>query len=1095
MSLKIYRTQLTPARNALLDNIEDYLTLIENKPVSYTGQDELSYTSNDFQYIKPDIDIRIKIDVPNNNNNNFDSIGNYIRIEQSQGQNGETDIWYYFIISSKWVAQRTLELICSMDTVNTFHDYINNIDNWNEKTTINREHQPYYQSTNDGLINQVDRYSENFSSDYFLKESDTIIEEPNSTGVKEWYLVYQTNNTDIEVETTSGSTTTTSKANNTLNCYLYPSESFIYQRVPGESPEAFVRSTNDFINPSRYGIVNGKVSFSNIEIGVKYPGSNTSQEFNISSANGTWGGIHSNLTISGYVQVGDTVRDTDGNNYTCKSVIWYRRYGYFNVPMGVFYNSNDEYSFMAVYLSSIQGRVISPGYYVIKRDMNRTHIYIALILGTILSSYWIKKTRFENEINDSPIMDQQWGSTSVYIDDVSTLSFDENVLAIYKLDSTNDNYFSKFFPSPSEISNASIIYTNGVDSQQFRIMPLSELDRTLSTLVKIIALPYSPTEISLTGTVESGSYTYNFDTSILELVNAPDNVSKLLRYKNATAPSFGKNLNIYKIDNTFDIDSLNSYFNNGILIDKNINNEPKLTASPYHKIKFIYDNVNKEIRREDISTESGTINITPYFMPTNTIDSTLMFKFNFDEGTAYQEIYEWDKVLISKRDNEIPIFNNDYLNYLRYSYKTERENLEATARTQRISAWINSSLGTLGGAASGAWLGAKLGSVAPGIGNIVGAVTGGVIGLASGIAKSAATIINVETNIENAQRSMEQKLTELQNTSSTIINGGSSVDLMTNYSGNRLHVMNFNLPDLINNALWDKFYYCGYSHPVQEKPNMSNRTIFNFLQCKPVFINESNKRYEYYMSDIKDRFETGVTKYHNINSVLSSNGDNYQLYTDWEQKYENWYFDTDYVININFNKYDSYTTVSSNITVPLYSPSVTNSWRYRVEIASTIDDYSNNNWTVYITSKSDNTSIIFPNNNIPFAIRYKLYNTTISFDDNRYFTQIIGEMLYSPTVEYSSDELIIESQYSTSAVDSPYRYEIKVDQDGEELVYPFLDDEDYDLGYSREYFYTPESDFNDRSSEGYDFVLCRSISVRVVNILNGLTSAWVTVNI
>ena len=98
--LKIYKTQLTPARNALLDNIEAYLQAIENPPAYYTGKDELTYVDNDFQFIKPDLDITIKINLPRNNNNLFDSIGNYARVEQKQ-EDGFSAVWYYFIIGSR----------------------------------------------------------------------------------------------------------------------------------------------------------------------------------------------------------------------------------------------------------------------------------------------------------------------------------------------------------------------------------------------------------------------------------------------------------------------------------------------------------------------------------------------------------------------------------------------------------------------------------------------------------------------------------------------------------------------------------------------------------------------------------------------------------------------------------------------------------------------------------------------------------------------------------------------------------------------------------------------------------------------------------
>ena len=73
---------------------------IENKDSSYTGTDALVYIETDFQFIKPDLDINIKVAVPKNNNNLFDSIGNYARIEQQQ-EDGTSSIWYYFIIGSK----------------------------------------------------------------------------------------------------------------------------------------------------------------------------------------------------------------------------------------------------------------------------------------------------------------------------------------------------------------------------------------------------------------------------------------------------------------------------------------------------------------------------------------------------------------------------------------------------------------------------------------------------------------------------------------------------------------------------------------------------------------------------------------------------------------------------------------------------------------------------------------------------------------------------------------------------------------------------------------------------------------------------------
>ena len=258
--LKIYKTQLTPAKNALLDNIEDYLSLIETHPEWYTGEDKLTYTSNDFQYVKPDIDIKIKINVPLNNNSIFDSIGNYLRLEQKQ-DNGDSAIWYYFIIASKWTAQKTLELTCSMDTINTFHDFINNKDNWSDKTTIIREHQKPVEAGLNGFRSVIDRYSEDFEPAVLLKTADEKIEDKSNISTSEWYLVYKT---------AVNATGEGSGSENSLDCYIYPSEEFAYSKVTGSSTP-FIKNELWFNTPNTaWGITSGKVSFDNVPVTCKF---------------------------------------------------------------------------------------------------------------------------------------------------------------------------------------------------------------------------------------------------------------------------------------------------------------------------------------------------------------------------------------------------------------------------------------------------------------------------------------------------------------------------------------------------------------------------------------------------------------------------------------------------------------------------------------------------------------------------------------------------------------------------------------------------------------------------------------------------------
>ena len=1103
--LKIYKTQLTPAKNALLDNIEDYLSLIESQPVWYTGEDKLTYTSNDFQYVKPDIDIKIKINVPLNNNSIFDSIGNYLRLEQKQ-DNGESAIWYYFIIASKWTAQKTLELTCSMDTINTFHDFINNKDNWSDKTTIIREHQKPVEAGTNGFISVVDRYSEDFEPAVLLKTKDEKIEEPNTTGVKEWYLVYQTDNT----KNPDG----TENTNPPLKCYLYPSETIVYKRSGGTSPQTFTRTQSDFPNLYRYGVVNGKVSFNEVKFSAKYD-SYKGNNFIIASEPNSPAGISSkNPSLTGYAQVGDTFTTTDNAVFTCNSVIWYTtsETGKVNIPMGVF--TNGSLTVLATYINKFNTLKITEGYYVWSRNADYSggwNLTIGLCPANKLSTYQLKDSYKIVEgsknyriLKDIDVYsdnwftgdyDLNWGRTFIYNSGNLTLNFDINVVNIFKIPASEYG----LIPSVNELSSGDAIYKNGNGGESFKILPISNVDRTDPKIVKIITIPYCPTPIEINGTIESGNYSFIFDSDVID-IESPNDYETRLVYKNSAAPNFGKYLNDYTIGLKYSTESnldenytsYEYFLNNGInsITLKNILNEPKLMNSTYTNYRFVYDNVSKNIRMEDVISTEDNLNISTWYMPTNTIDSKILFKF--DLNSSYNEIYDWDRVLISTRDNELPIYNSEYLNYIRYGYKTERENMLATAAAQQQQSYTNAAIGAGGGMLSGALVGAKVGSLAGGWGAIPGAVIGAVVGLAAGLAAGSASINAVNTSIENAQRSMSQKLLELQNTASTVINGSAAPDLMTNYSGNRLHFMLYEMPVLLKDALYDKLFYCGYSHPVQGKPEMDNRLFFNYLQCIPVFVNESTSRYNYYMADIKDRFNTGITKYHNISSLQDKNA--LQLYTDWKQDYENWYLNRDYYISVKSNQLTPKTnnmieydfTLSTSETI--YQPGYRNGFYYQVE--GLYDDW------VDLKKLTNTDTISFKNGVLeekwPSAVRFTLKNdslglvnkgTPINYQTKLDYTTIITNLSRPTLTKINKYQIGLNSQYTISD-SSPYRYQLLYKtNDGNYHKYPYADNLDYGNHYTTAKSFNISSDFANRSISLNNV---EQILYRVVNISKGV---------
>jgi len=115
--IKLYKTIITPNRNALVESIETYLAGLTP-----------TYTETDFQYQKLSINMEIKI----NANQEYvgKTVGNYLRLYQ------DNKPYYFFITSAKWTAKETLRLILVMDTVNTFaNDFT-----FNKKTNIIRQH-------------------------------------------------------------------------------------------------------------------------------------------------------------------------------------------------------------------------------------------------------------------------------------------------------------------------------------------------------------------------------------------------------------------------------------------------------------------------------------------------------------------------------------------------------------------------------------------------------------------------------------------------------------------------------------------------------------------------------------------------------------------------------------------------------------------------------------------------------------------------------------------------------------------------------------------------------------------------------------------
>lgn len=382
-------------------------------------------------------------------------------------------------------------------------------------------------------------------------------------------------------------------------------------------------------------------------------------------------------------------------------------------------------------------------------------------------------------------------------------------------------------------------------------IPFSSIDKTDSKIVKIIRLPYAPCQIDY-----SAGY-YRFPSEWIY----DDGLMKL-RDLSLSAP----------LESDVKEIPLNTYLLASLSGDKrlttaarNKENENKLLNSQFTELKFAYDSFFAMCRLEAFKpTTENTFTLPIKFKQTNTINSKFLFDLQYP--SFYRMNQDYENIIGVSRNNEETIFSSDYLNYIRSGY-----NYDKKMKQQEIG--INSALTAIQLAATGAsFAGSSMAGLGP-------------IGIAAGIGLAATTVSTLTNTIYQGiqgQQELNQKLYELS-LQSTSVAGSDDVDLMKYYSGNKLHKVVYKTREYQENAVANLLHYCGYKHKAMALPDMTSRYWFNFVQCDPVFMEESTTPYNRFLDDIRARFVAGLTVYHC--HPLCNGGD--KAY-DWEQQYENW---------------------------------------------------------------------------------------------------------------------------------------------------------------------------------------------------------------
>lgn len=369
------------------------------------------------------------------------------------------------------------------------------------------------------------------------------------------------------------------------------------------------------------------------------------------------------------------------------------------------------------------------------------------------------------------------------------------------------------------------------------VYDISTINRTDSDIAKIIKLPYRPCDDYFRGWL----YDSTMHMLMLSNLNKPLESNLKTPYNPLEELQF-------------------SDYAPSLSASKNRKWESKLFHSDYYQPKFVYDSFTFIFSLERQNGYVSTSDFQIIFTATGTINSRFLFTFASYNVDGYA-LEDYSNILPVARNNELPIYNSDYINYIKMGFNYDVK----TKQRQEAGQWIGTALSLVGSIASFA----------------SSSVTGG-FGVAAGISLATATLgqlVNAVNSTAQAEANQAQKLYQLRQQKESVM-GSDDIDLMTKYTGNKAKWMLYEVSERMKSVLYDLFFYTGYLDGTSKIPNVNTRIWFNFLSCDLV-INEDNNLNDDIINDIKAKYGIGVTFMHcnTINSVKT---------WDWAQEKENW---------------------------------------------------------------------------------------------------------------------------------------------------------------------------------------------------------------
>lgn len=801
--LRLYQVDFEPSDNFYIEDIESYLNTL---PASAKR-----YEWNNLNYLKLGMNLTIKL--PLNQVHQIENTCNYAIIEQ------DNNTYYYFVVDAKWIAKKTIQLVLTLDTVQTFFTKLK----WSDKTQITRETQNRFVKLNSNYyLRKIDKYNEGFNPAKVEKVNQTQIK--SSIGEK-WYLVYMSN-----------PATTQDNTGNPMFIGLLSNVSLKIANAGTGTTDVEIPIEDNYIY---FITTSGLGEGGSLRIGTPGQGDVIRSELNQTNGNATSRAFAVYRTAGGIFKIRRMYYTGDTYPYSFSSGDWTT----YSVP--------GDSTKAVIHNCRIIHKVPNTDY---NRGITNLDKIDALTAVEVNAGSYpeLKTTAYENFDNSnsrlSKIIELPYAPITV------TKNTDET----YNFYACTFNYGYNIMQV--NISNLSAFIKEDKRIQDLLYVTINNPTATDKPNIDLESKLYSS---------EFYDYAYYYDTEkqpirLEDISTNMLNCSINISYNTTSTMNSDKQFYFNVNNGTYnEMQPYEMYLNCARSTEKMILND---NYAEYIKNGYNYDLWNQK-HQEWIATVNTIISgiqagfgvASGLYSTITDVAGSISSVKRAADATRSATNYRTRVKAISNYDSSAGslishITPNDFITGAAGALFAKSEPYKITDANNRV----NEAHSAESKARS------ELVNNVSGVGALV--INNGINAINS--------VANSLMSIESSKRSFSNAISSRANVPISA-SGSVPTDLFDNYSSNKLTRYEFTIrpEDKIN--LFQTFRLTGYAHPVQEKPVFSTRIYSNFVQCKPVFLNSSTEIYKVYLDDISLRFQAGVTVKHNYKGK-------YDLYDQYE---------------------------------------------------------------------------------------------------------------------------------------------------------------------------------------------------------------------